>query len=35
LIVRAVNAVRKIARSFRDGYARFLHKSDYQSIRFS
>jgi hypothetical protein len=29
LIVRAVNAVRKIARSFRDGYARFLHKSDY------
>jgi hypothetical protein len=25
LIVRAVNAVCKIARSFRDGYARFLH----------
>jgi hypothetical protein len=28
LIVRAVNAVRKIARSFRDGHARFLHQSD-------
>ena len=34
LIMRAVNAVGKIARSFRDGYARFLHESDYQSIRF-
>jgi len=32
--VRAVNTVRKIARSFRDGYARFLHKSNYQSICF-
>ena len=32
LIARAVNAVRKIARSFRDGYAGFLHKSDYQII---
>jgi hypothetical protein len=32
LIVRAVNAVGKIARSFGDGYARFLHKSDYQNI---
>jgi len=33
--VCAVNAVGKIARRFRDGYDRFFHESDYQSIRFS
>ncbi len=35
LIMGAVNAVGKIARSFRDGYASFLHESDYQIILFS
>ena len=35
LIARAVNAVRKIARSFRHGYARFLHEADFRIIRFS
>jgi hypothetical protein len=33
--MRTVNAVSKIARRLRDGYARFLHESDYQNIRIS
>jgi hypothetical protein len=32
LVVSPVNAIGEIARSFGDGYARFLHKTNYQII---